>query len=158
MRITITVNGTAGSYDVDASTRLLDLLREDCRLTGVKEGCSAGECGACTVLVDDAPVCSCLMPAVAVRGKKVTTIEGLAKDGELNVIQRAFLDCEAVQCGFCTPGMVLSSYALLKRNTAPTEQDVRHALSGNICRCTGYVPILAAVLLAAERLRAGERS
>lgn len=157
MNIHLIINGQKYQADVTSDQRLIDLLRDEFGLTGVKEGCSAGECGACTVLLDDNPVCSCLTPAVAAENKKVTTIEGLATEQGLSVVQQAFLDCDAVQCGFCTPGMVLSAHALLKRNIRPTEDEVRHALAGNICRCTGYVPILAAVLTAAARLRGEEQ-
>lgn len=155
MNIEFTLNGAPAGAEVDPSVRLIDLLRETFRLTSVKEGCGAGECGACTVLLDGDPVCSCLVPAVQVRGHEVLTVEGLADpagNGRLGVVQQAFLDCDAIQCGFCTPGMVLTAHALLAKNPAPTDAEIRSALAGNICRCTGYMPILNAVRTAAGRL------
>ncbi|MDO4786255.1 MAG: (2Fe-2S)-binding protein [Fretibacterium sp.] len=152
MNIELTVNGEARSAQVDAGTRLIDLLRDEFRLTSVKEGCGAGECGACTVLLDGEPVCSCLVPAVQARGHEVLTVEGLARNGELDALQRAFLDCDAVQCGFCTPGMILTARALLRRNPDPSDREIRSALAGNICRCTGYAPIVRAVRTAAQRM------
>lgn len=152
MNIELTVNGEARSAQVDAGTRLIDLLRDEFRLTSVKEGCGAGECGACTVLLDGEPVCSCLVPAVQARGHEVLTVEGLARNGELDALQRAFLDCDAVQCGFCTPGMILTARALLRRNSDPSDREIRSALAGNICRCTGYAPIVRAVRTAAQRM------
>lgn len=152
MNIELTVNGEARSAQVDAGTRLIDLLRDEFRLTSVKEGCGAGECGACTVLLDGEPVCSCLVPAVQARGHEVLTVEGLARNGELDALQQAFLDCDAVQCGFCTPGMILTARALLRRNPDPSDREIRSALAGNICRCTGYAPIVRAVRTAAQRM------
>ena len=152
MKINFILNGEPRSAEVDPSMRLIDLLRETFRLTSVKEGCGAGECGACTVLLDGDPVCSCLVPAVQARDADILTVDGLSEDGELGVVQRAFLDCDAVQCGFCTPGMVLTAHALLMKNPAPTDAEIRTALAGNICRCTGYMPILKAVRTAAERM------
>lgn len=152
MNIELTINGEARSAQVDAGTRLIDLLRDEFRLTSVKEGCGAGECGACTVLLDGEPVCSCLVPAVQARGHEVLTVEGLARNGELDALQRAFLDCDAVQCGFCTPGMILTARALLRRNPDPSDREIRSALAGNICRCTGYAPIVRAVRTAAQRM------
>lgn len=153
MNIELTINGEKRTGEVDASTRLIDLLREQFRLTGVKEGCGAGECGACTVLLNGDPVCSCLVPAVQARGCEILTIEGLAANGELDILQKAFLEHDAVQCGFCTPGMILTAKALLMKNPCPTEREIRTALAGNICRCTGYVPILRAVESAAAQMR-----
>lgn len=154
MAFTFTVNGREHRVDPPGETRLLDLLRE-LGYTGVKEGCSSGECGACTVLLDDEPVCSCLIFAHQARGREVTTIEGVAGDDRLHPVQQAFIDVGAVQCGFCTPGLILSSLALLRCNPDPSEEDVREALSGNLCRCTGYVKIVEAVLEAAKRLNKG---
>jgi carbon-monoxide dehydrogenase small subunit len=153
MKIELTVNGEKRTGKVDASTRLVDLLRNDFRLLGVKEGCGAGECGACTVLMGGDPVCSCLTPAVQARGQEIVTIEGLERDGELDPVQKAFLENDALQCGFCTPGMILTVKALLMKNPNPTNGEIRRALAGNICRCTGYIPILRAVESAAQRVR-----
>ncbi len=154
MLISLTLNGELRSAEVQADTRLIDMLRNDFGLTGVKEGCGAGECGACTVLLNDEAVCSCVVPAVQTYGASVTTIEGLAKSGELDVIQQAFIDCDAIQCGFCTPGMIMSAKALLLKNPHPSKDEIKRALAGNICRCTGYVPIINAVTEAANRLEA----
>ena len=152
---TITVNGEVHDLGVEPHTTLLEFLREDLGLSGAREGCDTGGCGACTVLVGGRPVYSCLVLAVDCRGKDVLTIEGLSADGELHPIQRAFVDHGAIQCGFCTPAMVLTAKALLDENPAPTEQEVREAIAGNICRCTGYVKIVEAILAAAAELRAG---
>lgn len=148
-----TVNGEAVSARAQASWSLLRVLRDELRLTGAKEGCGVGECGACTVLVDDVAVNSCLFPALEVEGRSVTTIEGVAAaDGTLHPIQRAFVEKGAVQCGYCTPGMVLSAKALLDKVGRPTEDQIRTALAGNICRCTGYTQIIEAVRAAAEEM------
>ena len=152
MRIRLTVNGRQVDCETDAETRLLDLLRETLALTGTKEGCGEGECGACTVLVDDRPVNSCLILAPSVDGKSVTTIEGIADGDRLHPIQQAFVDAGGVQCGFCTPGFIMSAYALLERNSHPSDDEIRTALEGNLCRCTGYDRIVAAIRLAAERI------
>jgi len=154
MKIRLTVNGREVECDTDAETRLLDLLRETLALTGTKEGCGEGECGACTVLLDGRPVNSCLVPAPVADGKNVLTVEGLASGEDLHPIQQAFVDAGGVQCGFCTPGFIMSSYALLQANPDPTEDEIRTALEGNLCRCTGYERIVAAVRLAAERMLA----
>ena len=124
---------------------MLDLLRDTLNLTGTKEACGQGECGACTVLLDNEAVNSCLVLAEQVDGKSVTTIEGLAKDGVLDPLQQAFVDCGAIQCGFCTPGMIMSAKGLLLKNPNPTEEEIKEAVEGNICRCTGYVKIIEAV-------------
>jgi carbon-monoxide dehydrogenase small subunit len=149
--ITITVNGEREQLDVPANMTLLQLLRERLALTGTKNGCEAGECGACTVLLDGEPVNSCMMLALEADGHEVTTVEGLARDGRLTLLQEAFIEHNAVQCGFCTPGMLISAHALLGRNRRPTEDEIKEALVGNLCRCTGYVRIIQAVRAAAER-------
>ncbi len=148
--ISVTVNGSAERVDVPANMTLLRMLREKLALTGTKNGCEAGECGACTVLVDGEPVNACMVLAVEVEGRKVTTVEGLAHDGQLDVIQRAFMEEGGVQCGFCTPGMLISARALLDRSSNPTEEEIREALVGNLCRCTGYTRIVRAVQRAAR--------
>lgn len=145
MRIELTVNGEKCLGTVDAETRLIDLLRDEFSLTSVKEGCGVGECGACTVLLNGEPVCSCLVPAVQARGCEVITVEGLEKDGQLDRIQQAFLDYDATQCGFCTPGMILTAKALLNKTPNPSRSEIKKALAGNICRCTGFIPIIDAV-------------
>lgn len=152
MKIEIRINGKSRSADVDARTRLIDVLRNDFRLLSVKEGCGAGECGACTVLLDGMAVCSCVTPAVQADGRDVTTVEGLEENGELDVIQQAFIDCDAVQCGFCTPGMIMSAKALLLKNPSPTRDEIKSALAGNVCRCTGYIKIVDAVAEASARM------
>lgn len=134
------------------NTTLLEALRNDLRLTGTKESCGEGGCGSCTVLVDGAPVRSCLTLAVAVQGRKITTIEGLRMGEKLHPVQEAFVNRHAIQCGFCSPGMILTAYALLNENPNPTEADIRRAISGNFCRCTGYAKIVEAIQsLAGER-------
>ena len=145
MKIELTVNGHLRQAEISSRTRLIDLLRETFGLTSVKEGCGVGECGACTVLLDGDPVCSCLTPAVQARGRRLTTVEGLAENGELDDLQKAFLVHDASQCGCCTPGMILTAKALLAKNPQPTRQEIKKAMAGNICRCTGYMPILNAV-------------
>lgn len=147
--IQLEVNWNPYSVSVLPQRTLLEVLREDLGLTGTKEGCSEGECGVCTVLLDGVPVRSCLLLAVDVRGRKITTIEGLSKNGKLHPIQNAFIEHGAIQCGFCTPGMILSAKALLDEKPSPTEEEIRVALSGNLCRCTGYVKIFKAVQAAA---------
>lgn len=145
MKFNFVLNGIARSCDIDPSKRLIDMLREDFRLASVREGCGAGECGACTVLLNGDPVCSCLTTAVQVNGTDIVTIDGLEKNGELAELQKAFIEHNALQCGFCTPGMILTASALLAKNPSPTEADVRRGIAGNICRCTGYVPIVKAI-------------
>jgi aerobic-type carbon monoxide dehydrogenase small subunit (CoxS/CutS family) len=152
MKVRFTVNGRAASVEADAEMRLLDALRDELHLTGTKEGCGEGECGACTVLLDGRPVNSCLVLAAQTEGRDVLTIEGLADGPRLHPIQQAFVDAGAAQCGFCTPGFVLSTYALLRDHPAPSDEDILTALEGNLCRCTGYVKIVDAVKRAAERL------
>ncbi|MGB2982531.1 MAG: (2Fe-2S)-binding protein [Candidatus Bipolaricaulia bacterium] len=154
MKIRLTVNGREVECETDAETRLLDLLRETLALTGTKEGCGEGECGACTVLLDGRPVNSCLVPAPAAADKEVVTVEGIANGDRLHPIQQAFVDTGGVQCGFCTPGFIMASYALLEANSDPSDDEIRSALEGNLCRCTGYERIIDAVRLAGERMRA----
>ena len=143
------------SLETEPQRRLLDLLREDLGLTGTKEGCSEGECGACTVLLDGKAVHSCLTLAAQLQGRHVTTIEGLEKNGELDILQRCFVEEIAIQCGFCTTGMIMSAKALLLQNPNPTQEEIRTALSGNICRCSGYVQIVNAVSRAASEMGGG---
>jgi carbon-monoxide dehydrogenase small subunit len=147
------VNGEIMELLVEPSAMLIDVLRGKLGLTGVKEACGRGECGACTVLLDGKAVASCITPALKALDKDVLTIEGLGQPGKLHPIQEAFIDHGAVQCGFCTPGMILSAKSLLDKNPLPTEEEVRVAISGNLCRCTGYVKIVEAILSAAERIR-----
>ncbi|HPD06818.1 MAG TPA: (2Fe-2S)-binding protein [Candidatus Bipolaricaulis sp.] len=153
MTLSFRVNGRPVTVDVPPGRRLLDLLREDLGLTGTKEGCGEGECGACTVLVDGKPRLACLTAAIQVEGRDVLTIEGLAASGQLHPLQEAFLSTAGVQCGFCTPGLILAAHALLAENPSPTADEVREYLSGNLCRCTGYEQVVEAVLRAAERRR-----
>ena len=153
MNIRFTVNGRAVKRDVGEDERLLDLIRDDLQLTGAKEGCGEGECGACTVLIDGKAVASCLVLAPQVDGKEVLTVEGLAPGEELHPIQQAFVEKGAVQCGFCTPGFIMSTYALLTVNPAPSDEEILAALEGNLCRCTGYAKILEAVRYAAELMQ-----
>lgn len=151
MNVKLTVNGVEREADVSSSATLVELLREHLGLTGTKIGCGRGECGACTVLLDGLPVNSCLVFAAQCRGRAVTTVEGLAENGELDRVQRAFVEAGAVQCGFCTPGMIMSAHALLDSNPRPSREEIEEALSGNLCRCTGYVKIVDAVRDASGR-------
>ena len=148
----MTVNGDPAELLVDAGMTLLDALRDELGLTGSKEGCSSGDCGACSVIVDGRLVCSCLMLAVEAQGARVDTIEGLARGSELHVLQRKVLEHAALQCGFCTPGLLMAAKALLDVNPDPTETETRYWLAGNLCRCTGYDKIIRAVLAAAAEL------
>jgi len=145
------VNGELRTLLAEPHRTLLEILRQELELTGAKEGCDVGDCGACTVLIDGEPLLSCLTLAVEVQGREITTIEGLAQNGQLHPLQRAFVNHGAVQCGFCSPGVILSAKALLDANPRPTEDEVREAIGGNLCRCTGYVKIVEAVLAASAR-------
>jgi carbon-monoxide dehydrogenase small subunit len=149
------VNGEPFELAIEPYQLLIEVLREQLGLTGTKLSCGVGNCGACTVLVDGVPVLSCMTLAIAARDKEITTIEGLAKGGELHPLQQAFVDHGAIQCGYCTPGMILSAEALLESHPDPTEEDVREAISGHICRCTGYVKIVEAILAAAQDTERG---
>ena len=148
--IELKVNGEPVEAAVDSNRTLLQFLREDLGLTGAKHGCGLGDCGACTVILDGKPVNSCLVLAVQANGREVLTIEGLAENGKLHPIQQAFVDKGAIQCGFCTPGMILSAKSLLDENPHPTELEIRTAISGNLCRCTGYQKIVEAIQTASE--------
>jgi carbon-monoxide dehydrogenase small subunit len=150
-RIKVIVNGVARDAEVESRLLLVHLLRETFRLTGTHIGCDTTHCGACTVLLDGTPVKSCTVLAVQADGREVTTVEGLEKDGKLDPVQEGFYQEHGLQCGFCTPGMLMTSYALLKQRKNPGEDEIRHAISGNLCRCTGYVNIVKAVQYAAAR-------
>lgn len=157
--VNFTVNGAPVSLMVDPNARLLDVIREDLRLTGTKEGCAVGECGACTVIVEGKAVTACLMLAASMEGKSLITIEGVARDGVLDPIQEAILEHHALQCGFCTPGFVMSAKALLEENPAATRQEILTAISGNLCRCTGYKQLADAIYDAGQeyqRIKRGE--
>ena len=152
--ISFTVNGDLQELFVEPRKTLLAVIRDTIGLTGTKEGCSTGDCGACTVIVDGEPVTSCMMLAVSTNGKEITTIEGISSPGQLHPVQQAFLEKGGYQCGFCTPGFIMAAKALLDDNPNIPEDEMRHALGGNICRCTGYTKIIEAVLSAAETMRA----
>ena len=152
MKISFTLNGRKAEVEMSTNQTLLDLLREDLDVKSVKKGCEAGECGACTVLLDEKPVTSCLVLAPQVENRRVTTVEGLVEDELMGALREAFMEDGAIQCGFCTPGMLLSVYALLRENPKPTESEIKKAIEGNICRCTGYVKIIEAILDAAEKM------
>ena len=149
--VTLRVNGDSYEVLIEPKKTLLEVLREDLGLTGAKAVCGLGACGACTVLIDHKPVLSCLTLAVASQGKEITTIEGLRQGDELHPLQEAFIEKGAIQCGMCTPGMILSAKALLEETPHPTEMEVKKAIAGNLCRCTGYVKIVEAVLAASQR-------
>lgn len=153
MLLTFNVNGDAVAVDADPSARLIDLLRGQLGLTGTKEGCAQGECGACSVLVDGLALNACLVMAVQLQGRDVLTVEGLSQRGELSALQAAFVEHGAIQCGYCTPGMLMSATALLRVNPCPSDTDIRAALAGNLCRCTGYDKIVRAVQAAAKEMR-----
>lgn len=151
--VNLNVNGTRKALIAEPATTLLASLRENLGLMGAKRGCAQGACGSCTVLLDGNPVVSCLVPAVTVDGSNVATVEGLSDGQQLSDVQQAFLDGFATQCGYCTPGMIMSAESLLERNPNPTADEVAEAISGNVCRCTGYEPIVSAILDAAQRRR-----
>lgn len=151
MLITFNINGESRTIDVFPMARLLDVLREQLHLTGTKEGCGEGECGACTVILDGRIVNSCLVPVAQANGSEITTIEGVARNDQLHAVQRAFIDHGGAQCGICTPGMVLAAIDLLQRNPQPTETDIRNGLAGNLCRCTGYMKIFESVVRAYQK-------
>jgi carbon-monoxide dehydrogenase small subunit len=151
--ITLSVNGNLYALEVDAKDLLLDVIREKIGLTGTKEGCGTGECGACTVLLDGEAVNSCLCLAIAMEGKEIVTVEGLGDPSNLHPLQQAFIDNGAVQCGFCTPGLLISAEALLRKNPDPTEQEIRKGIAGNLCRCTGYLKIVQSIEQAASVLQ-----
>lgn len=156
VRVTLRVNGQEMAGDAEPRMLLVDFIRHRLRLTGTHVGCAHGACGACTVLVEGSPARSCLMFAVQAQGVEITTVEGLACEGNLSPLQEEFRNCHALQCGFCTPGMLMSARALLAENPAPSEQEIRKALAGNLCRCTGYNNIVQAVAITADRLRKGQ--
>ncbi|HEY0101678.1 MAG TPA: (2Fe-2S)-binding protein [Pyrinomonadaceae bacterium] len=149
--VNCTVNGVRQTLRVLPMARLLDVLREDLRLTGTKEGCGEGECGACSVLVDGELVNSCLVPVLQVEGARIQTIEGIADGAQLHAVQEAFIECGGAQCGICTPGMIMAAVSLLAGNPQPTDADIRSGLAGNLCRCTGYMKIFDAVVRACQR-------
>ena len=151
-RIATVINGREYELEVEPRKTLLAVLREQLHLTGTKEGCSTGDCGACTVLVDGEPTPSCLMLAVEAEGRQITTIEGIARNGQLHPVQKALVEQGGVQCGFCTPGVVISAVALLEENPRPTAAEIRRALAGNLCRCTGYTKIVEAIQKAAKEM------
>ena len=156
--IDVTINGQRYHFEVEIYESLLDVIRNYAGLTGTKEGCGSGECGACTVIMNGVAVNSCLVLAAAANGAQVTTIEGLGEDDALHDIQEAFIQHGAVQCGFCTPGMTLSTKSLLDRNPNPSESEIKHAIVGNYCRCTGYVKIIEAILDVARNVKKNRRS
>ena len=151
MSFAFTVNGEPVEVEATGTRRLLDVLRDDLGLTGTKEGCGEGECGACSVLIDGAVVDACLVPVSQARGASVRTVEGLADGGRMNVLQQAFLETGGAQCGICTPGMLMAVDAFIASGTEPTDENIREAIAGNLCRCTGYTKIIDAISLAAER-------
>jgi aerobic carbon-monoxide dehydrogenase small subunit len=153
VHVTTTLNGNAVEFLCDTRQTLLQILRDDLHLTGTKEGCATGDCGACSVTVDGRLMCSCLFLGVEAQGKSITTIEGMAEGEKLHPLQRKFLEHAALQCGICTPGMLVAAKSLLERNPDPSEEEVRYWLAGNLCRCTGYNKIIEAVLDAATEMR-----
>jgi carbon-monoxide dehydrogenase small subunit len=158
MRIKFEVNNVAREVDAPPMKRALDVLREDLRLTGTKEGCGEGECGACSIIVDGEVINSCLVPICQVEGARITTVEGLARDGRLDPLQQAFLEFGGAQCGICTPGMLIAARVLLDANSHPTREEIKEAIAGNLCRCTGYVKIIDAIEQAANARASRESS
>jgi carbon-monoxide dehydrogenase small subunit len=156
LKIKLTINGKKREVKTTASTRLLDLIRDDLHLTGTKEGCGKGECGACTVIMNGELVVSCLVLALQADGAVITTIEGIGDDKCLDPVQEAFIETGAVQCGFCTPGMILAAKKLLEENPHPDEEEIKQGISGNLCRCTGYQKIIDAIKLVANRLSSSD--
>lgn len=154
--ITLKINGEIYKLHIKPNALLLDVIRDEIGLTGTKRGCDTGECGACTILIEGKPVNSCLLLAVEADGKDVLTVEGLAKNGQLHPLQVAFVEDGAVQCGFCTPGLLLSAKALLDTNPNPTEEEIKTAIAGNLCRCTGYTKIIKAINSAAKKMQRKE--
>jgi len=152
------LNGREVSLEVDPSAMLVEVLRDQLGVTGTKVGCNAGDCGSCTVLIDSQPFVSCLVAAIRVDGREVVTVEGLARGEQLHPLQEAFLEEGAVQCGFCTPGILLTAKALLDCNPNPSRREIKEAIAGNLCRCTGYEQIIDAILRASSRIRGGEDS
>lgn len=150
MKLQFTVNGLDRQIEAPPMKRLLDVLRDDLRLTGAKEGCGEGECGACSIILDSEVINSCLVPACQVNGSTIITVEGLADDGRLDPLQQAFLECGGAQCGICTPGMLIAARALLDQNSQPSRDQIKEAIAGNLCRCTGYVKIIDSISQAAK--------
>ncbi len=157
MQVTFTVNDKEVTLSVPPERRLVDILRDELRLTGTKVGCGEGECGACTVIMNDLTVNSCLIPACQLNGSRIETIEGLDQGGRIEDIKKAFVDGGAVQCGYCIPGMVISAHALLLKTIKPSEHEIKEALAGNLCRCTGYAKIISAVRKAADMRQGGKQ-
>jgi carbon-monoxide dehydrogenase small subunit len=155
--VSTTINGEPTEFLCEPSQAVLDVLRDQLGLTGTKEGCGSGDCGACTIMLDDSMVCSCLVLATEAEGKKIQTIEGMAKGDQLHALQKKFIEFAALQCGICTPGFLMASRALLERNNNPTETEVRYWLAGNLCRCTGYDKIVRAVMEVAADMRGAAR-
>jgi len=152
--VTLNINGTEYTVLAKANTTLLNILRDDLDLTGTKKGCELGDCGTCTILMDGKPVNACLVLAVEAEGRDIQTVEGVADGNNLSILQKKMIECGGIQCGYCTSGMVMSGTALLKRNPNPSEEEVREAIAGNLCRCTGYVFIVKAILEASKEMQA----
>jgi carbon-monoxide dehydrogenase small subunit len=155
--VQLKINGETFRVEVEPHETLLDVIRGKVGLTGTKKGCETGQCGACTVIIEGKAVTSCLILAVEAHGKEIVTVEGLARDGQLHPLQQAFVEEGAVQCGYCTPGMLLSAKALLDENPRPTQRQVKEAIAGNLCRCTGYVKIVKAIVAAADKISVGQK-